>query len=386
MTEAYRVLRDGGRALLIGPVRPANRAVRALAETWMLFPSTAEYRAWFERAGFADVELVPLAPAWYRSRRGPYAVAVSGRKPAPGRSPAAVGEPAERLGAPLGRRERVRRLGRFALGSLAGAAFLPLAACLGRAGAAAGAREPMSVGSRTGAPPADPAAGPVGAGSARSVARAAGGAVGLHPPPHDHRHHAERARALRHRGRGAARAGPRRRARQPRLDAARRWCVNVYIVGINQLEDVEIDRINKPFLPIAAGELSVPAARRIVAACAVVPVVLGVTQGPVELGGVLAGLAVGTAYSVPPLRLKRFPLLAALSITGVRALVVNLAVALHFSSSLAGTWTVPGPVWALCLFVVPFAFAISILKDVPDAEGDRRHRIAPSPCGSGRGG
>jgi homogentisate phytyltransferase/homogentisate geranylgeranyltransferase len=33
-------------------------------------------------------------------------------------------------------------------------------------------------------------------------------------------------------------------------------------------------------------------------------------------------------------------------------------------------------VWALCLFVIPFAFAISILKDVPDAEGDRRHRIA----------
>ena len=154
------------------------------------------------------------------------------------------------------------------------------------------------------------------------------------------------------------------------------WCVNVYIVGINQLEDVEIDRINKPFLPVAAGELSVFAARRIVAVCAVVPVVLALTQGPVELGGVLAGLAVGTAYSVPPLRLKRFPLLAALSITGVRALVVNLAVALHFSSSLAGTYTVPGPVWALCLFVIPFAFAISVLKDVPDAEGDRRHRIA----------
>ena len=35
------------------------------------------------------------------------------------------------------------------------------------------------------------------------------------------------------------------------------WCVNVFIVGINQLEDVEIDRINKPELPIAAGELSV---------------------------------------------------------------------------------------------------------------------------------
>ena len=32
--------------------------------------------------------------------------------------------------------------------------------------------------------------------------------------------------------------------------------VNVYIVGINQLEDVEIDRVNKPFLPLAAGEMT----------------------------------------------------------------------------------------------------------------------------------
>ncbi|HWT23161.1 MAG TPA: homogentisate phytyltransferase, partial [Solirubrobacteraceae bacterium] len=155
------------------------------------------------------------------------------------------------------------------------------------------------------------------------------------------------------------------------------WCVNVYIVGLNQLEDVEIDRINKPFLPLASGALDAAAARRIVAACAVVPVVLAVTQGAVELAGVLTGLAVGTAYSVPPLRLKRFPLAAALSITGVRAVVVNLAVALHFTESLGdGSRTVPAAVWALCLFVVPFAFAISILKDVPDAEGDRRFRIA----------
>ena len=51
-------------------------------------------------------------------------------------------------------------------------------------------------------------------------------------------------------------------------------------------------------------------------------------------------------------------------------------VALHFSLSLGGgVWTVPAGVWALTLFVVPFAFAIAILKDVPDAEGDRRFAV-----------
>jgi len=29
--------------------------------------------------------------------------------------------------------------------------------------------------------------------------------------------------------------------------------VNIAIVGVNQITDVEIDRINKPWLPIAAG-------------------------------------------------------------------------------------------------------------------------------------
>src|SRR3954465_5948787 len=102
------------------------------------------------------------------------------------------------------------------------------------------------------------------------------------------------------------------------------WGVNVFIVGINQAEDVEIDRINKPFLPIAAGDLSPAAARRIVAASAVIPLVLAVTQGGGGRGGVALGLGVGMASSVPPLRLKRFPLLASLSITFVRSAVVNV--------------------------------------------------------------
>jgi homogentisate phytyltransferase / homogentisate geranylgeranyltransferase len=155
------------------------------------------------------------------------------------------------------------------------------------------------------------------------------------------------------------------------------FCVNVFIVGINQLEDVDIDRVNKPYLPLASGELSPAAARRIVAGCALVAVGLALSQGTEETVAVLAGIAVGTAYSVPPLRLKRFPLLASLSIAGVRAIVVNLGVALHFTGSLGdGGAAVPGPVWALTLFVIPFAFAIALLKDVPDAEGDRRFRIS----------
>ena len=154
--------------------------------------------------------------------------------------------------------------------------------------------------------------------------------------------------------------------------------VNLYIVGLNQCEDVEIDRINKPWLPIPAGRLSLRAAWRIVVVCGLLAAALAVSQGWVEVAAVGSALAIGTAYSSPPLRLKRFPALAAASISIVRACVVNLGVYLHFASSLggrSGLSDIPDSVVALTLFVLPFSFAIAVLKDVPDAEGDRRFRI-----------
>jgi homogentisate phytyltransferase / homogentisate geranylgeranyltransferase len=152
--------------------------------------------------------------------------------------------------------------------------------------------------------------------------------------------------------------------------------VNIAIVGVNQITDVEIDRVNKPHLPLAAGDLSRDAAWRIVAVAAVIPFVLALTQGALETAAVLGALAVGAAYSVPPVRLKRFPVVAALCISVVRAVAVNLGMYGHFSLAFGGELVIPDSVWALTLFVLPFSFAIAVLKDVPDREGDRQFRIA----------
>jgi homogentisate phytyltransferase / homogentisate geranylgeranyltransferase len=153
--------------------------------------------------------------------------------------------------------------------------------------------------------------------------------------------------------------------------------VNVAIVGVNQITDIEIDRINKPQLPLAAGDLSVEAAWRIVAVAAAVPLVLAVTQGLLETAAVVAALAVGASYSLPPVRLKRYPLVASLCISGVRAIAVNLGMYGHYALAFGdGSLEIPPAVWALTAFVLPFSFAIAVLKDVPDMEGDRRFRIA----------
>jgi MPBQ/MSBQ methyltransferase len=125
IVEAYRVLRQGGVATIIGPLRRTNPVARALSDAWMLFPSQQEYRGWMEAAGFTDFQEVHVAPTWWRAEWDPYAVSISGVKPrfggSPLRLPPAESERSdERLG-PV-------RLARFALGSLAGAAFIPIAA------------------------------------------------------------------------------------------------------------------------------------------------------------------------------------------------------------------------------------------------------------------
>jgi MPBQ/MSBQ methyltransferase len=130
IAEAYRVTKAQGTALIIGPVRPSNRLARWLAEAWMLFPTRRQYVTWMEAAGFRDVRAEELAPAWYRDGRGPYALAVSGVKPAPGPPRITLRGAPEDLHAALTPAQRVRVVARFLAGAAAGAAFVPIGAAL----------------------------------------------------------------------------------------------------------------------------------------------------------------------------------------------------------------------------------------------------------------
>jgi len=153
-------------------------------------------------------------------------------------------------------------------------------------------------------------------------------------------------------------------------------CGNVYIVGLNQLEDVEIDQINKPHLPIAAGEFSRRQAQVIVGSLGISALLLAGVLGLWLFLMVSISLAIGTAYSLPPIRLKRFPFWAALCIFSVRGAIVNLGLFLHFNDRLSeNVFFLPAPVWALTLFILVFTFAIAIFKDIPDMEGDKQYNI-----------
>jgi homogentisate phytyltransferase/homogentisate geranylgeranyltransferase len=111
---------------------------------------------------------------------------------------------------------------------------------------------------------------------------------------------------------------------------------NIYIVGLNQLEDIAIDKINKPQLPLAAGRFSYRTGKTIVILAGILALLIALYLGKWLFLTVTVSLLIGTAYSLPPLRLKRFPFWAAFCILVVRGLVVNLGIFAHFTQIFQG--------------------------------------------------
>jgi homogentisate phytyltransferase/homogentisate geranylgeranyltransferase len=150
---------------------------------------------------------------------------------------------------------------------------------------------------------------------------------------------------------------------------------NVFIVGINQVADVELDRINKPYLPIAAGTLTRRNAWFIIYTALAVCLVLAWFASLFYFILIVVILLIGMAYSLPPLYLKQHHLPAALAIAMVRGLLVNLGIFLHFQKMINGNTALPGYIICLALFIMAFSIAIAWFKDMPDTEGDDRFKI-----------
>ncbi|XP_060668728.1 homogentisate solanesyltransferase, chloroplastic isoform X2 [Ziziphus jujuba] len=136
-------------------------------------------------------------------------------------------------------------------------------------------------------------------------------------------------------------------------------CGNGYIVGINQIYDIGIDKVNKPYLPIAAGDLSVKSAWFLVIFFAVTGLlIVGLNFGPFITSLYTLGLLLGTIYSVPPFRMKRFPVAAFLIIATVRGFLLNFGVyyATRAALGLAFEWRFQISTFATKLGVRNIAF------------------------------
>ena len=147
---------------------------------------------------------------------------------------------------------------------------------------------------------------------------------------------------------------------------------NAFIVGINQIYDVGIDKMNKPFLPVASGEMSKELAWATVATCGILGPLIVYNFFPLTLFKLyMLGWILGAIYSVPPFRTKRNPIAAGLTIATVRGFLLNFGVYYAVMDAIGATFRWSPKVSFIARFMTVFATIIAVTKDLPDTEGDK---------------
>ncbi|KAI3775307.1 hypothetical protein L1987_49878 [Smallanthus sonchifolius] len=166
--------------------------------------------------------------------------------------------------------------------------------------------------------------------------------------------------------------------------------MNIYIVGLNQLSDIEIDKVNKPYLPLASGEYSIKTGNIIVSLFAFMSFWLGWIVGSWPLFWALfISFLLGTAYSInvssaiyhfsvfcsnfmKALCILLRNLRWTICILAVRAIIVQIAFYLHIQTFVYGRLAVfPKPVIFATGFMSFFSVVIALFKDIPDIVGDK---------------
>jgi 4-hydroxybenzoate polyprenyltransferase len=142
--------------------------------------------------------------------------------------------------------------------------------------------------------------------------------------------------------------------------------------AINQIYDLDIDRVNKPKRPLPAGTLSMGGAWRFTVLCFVLAWVLAFLATPPGLEAnrecfwiVLFTSVLVWAYSAPPLRTKRHGIWANVTIAVPRGLLLKVA-----------GWSTVKTVldfepWFIGAIFGLFVLGASTTKDFADIEGDR---------------
>ena len=141
---------------------------------------------------------------------------------------------------------------------------------------------------------------------------------------------------------------------------------------LNDIADIEIDRVNRPERVLVRGSISKTRAINMTVVFAVVAVILAVAVNVAVTIAVIAALGLLLLYN---LKLKKIPVLGNLTIAVLSALTF-----------LTGGWAVnhkwvfdlPGPLIP-AVFAFFFHLVREILKDVEDIEGDRRAGVITLP-------
>ena len=154
--------------------------------------------------------------------------------------------------------------------------------------------------------------------------------------------------------------------------------MNVAIVGINQVYDKKLDRVNKPYLPMASGAFSSDMALSVIAVSTTASFMIGVWSGSSALMWALViSLLLGIVYSVdaPGLRWKKSPFLAATCVLFVRAVIVQLGFFAHALGRELTDFNFPINLWCAIGFMTVYGIVIALFKDLTDMEGDMKQNV-----------
>jgi 4-hydroxybenzoate polyprenyltransferase len=156
----------------------------------------------------------------------------------------------------------------------------------------------------------------------------------------------------------------------PALGAVMASVLNAASNGLNQIFDLEIDRINKPKRPLPSGRLSLRQAWVFTLATFAVAWLLAWLVAP---GGrhecfwlVVAATLITSLYSVPPFRTKRLGIWANVTIAIPRGAMLKVA---GWSSVKTMLGVEP---WYIGTIFGLFLLGATTTKDFADMEGDRR--------------
>ncbi|CAI9098461.1 OLC1v1035112C1 [Oldenlandia corymbosa var. corymbosa] len=156
------------------------------------------------------------------------------------------------------------------------------------------------------------------------------------------------------------------------------FLMHIYNNGVNQLADIEIDKVNKPYLPLASGDFTIEGGVILTLSSLIMACWLGWTVGSWPLNCLILLLFLSsTVYSVdvPLLRWKKNAYLAALCIFTM-IVPPGLTVYMHIQTFVLGRPAAfPKRILIAAILNTLFSFVVALLKDIPDVEGDRLHGV-----------
>lgn len=144
--------------------------------------------------------------------------------------------------------------------------------------------------------------------------------------------------------------------------------------GLNQICDLESDRINKPHRPLPAGQISRHEAWVFTGVAYLVAMILVAAVNRQTFVIYLAAALATVAYSAPPLRLKRHFIASNLTIATIRGELLKVA-------GWAAIATVLHSVepWYIGFIYFVFLLGATTTKDFADIEGDRAAGVSTLP-------